>query len=126
MAQALKVCSTKGCPELVAEGRCPTCRANAEQERGTAAQRGYDQKHRRVFRARVLRKNPLCVCTDQGHNHGAQCLRPSTVADHHPLSRKELVDAGLNPNDPRHGRGLCKGCHDRHTSEAQPGGWNAR
>ena len=126
MPKALKVCSTKGCPELVPEGRCPTCQANAEQQRGTAAQRGYDAKHRRIFRAKVLRKNPLCVCTDSGHDHGAQCLRPSSVADHHPLSRKELVDAGLNPNDPDHGRGLCKGCHDQHTAVAQPGGWNAR
>lgn len=124
--RALKVCSTRGCPELVQSGRCPTCQANAEQRRGTAAQRGYDSKHRSTFRRNVLRKNPLCVCEDQGHDHGTQCLRPSTVADHHPLSRKELVDAGLNPNDPAHGRGLCKGCHDRHTSEAQPGGWNAR
>ena len=125
MPHALKVCSTKGCPELTASGRCDGCQAQAEQQRGTAAQRGYDAKHRRTFRNAVLRKNPLCVCTDQTHdNHGTQCLRASTVADHHPLSRKELVGAGLNPNDPKHGRGLCKPCHDRHTAEAQPGGWH--
>ncbi|QDY11401.1 hypothetical protein FJK98_02390 [Micromonospora sp. HM134] len=68
----------------------------------------------------------MCVCTDDTHDHGRQCLRPSTVADHWPLSRRELVDAGLDANDPTRGRGLCKGCHDRHTSVAQPGGWNAR
>ena len=124
MPHALKTCSTPGCPELVTSGRCPHCHAQAEQQRGTAAERGYDAKHRRIFRTRVLRKNPLCVCTDQDHDHGAQCLRASTVADHHPLSRRELVDAGLNPNNPDRGRGLCKPCHDRHTSQAQPGGWH--
>jgi 5-methylcytosine-specific restriction protein A len=49
----------------------------------------------------------------------------ATVADHYPLSRKELIDAGLDPNDPQHGRGLCKPCHDRETAQNQPGGWNA-
>ncbi|MGW1057609.1 hypothetical protein [Micromonospora rubida] len=126
MPRALKTCSTPGCPELVRTGRCPTCQANAEARRGTARQRGYDRQHETRFRAKVLRRNPLCVCETTGHHHGAQCLRPSSVADHHPLSRRELVDAGLDPNDPRHGRGLCEGCHNRHTSEAQPGGWNAR
>lgn len=126
MPQALKACSTPGCPELVESGRCPDCQGKAEARRGTARQRGYDRKHERSFRTKVLTNNPLCVCTDTDHDHGAQCLRPSTVADHHPLSRRELVDAGLNPNDPEHGRGLCKGCHDQHTSVAQPGGWNAR
>lgn len=126
MPRALKVCSTPGCPELVTTGRCDGCQAKAEQQRGTARQRGYDGRHDRLFRTRVLRRDPLCVCTDDDHDHGAQCLRVSTVADHWPLSRRELIDAGLDANDPKHGRGLCKGCHDRHTSEAQPGGWNAR
>ena len=126
MPRALKTCSTPRCPELVpiGTGRCDGCVAQAEQQRGTARQRGYDAKHERTFRAKVLRRDPLCVCEDQDHDHGRQCLRASTVADHHPLSRRELVDAGQNPNDPKHGRGLCKGCHDRHTAEAQPGGWH--
>lgn len=47
----------------------------------------------------------------------------ATVADHHPLSRKQLIDAGLNPDDPNAGRGLCKPCHDRETATNQPGGW---
>lgn len=124
MPRALKVCSSPGCPELVERGRCEQCRAEAEQRRGTAAQRGYGTRHRR-FRAGVLRRDPLCVCDDQDHEHGPRCLVPSTVADHHPRSRRELERLGLDPNDPQYGRGLCKQCHDRHTSRAQPGGWNA-
>jgi len=126
MPRALKTCSAPGCPELVTAGRCPSCTARAEAARGTATHRGYGHRHRKLFRAAVLRRNPLCVCVDTGHGHGPRCLRPSTVADHWPLSRRELVDAGLDPDDPEHGRGLCKGCHDRHTSKAQPGGWHSR
>lgn len=127
MPWAQQPCSTPGCPERVTRGRCDTCKTKAEAQRGSATARGYGHRHRRSFRQAVLLKNPLCVCEEQNHdNHGARCLRPSTVADHHPRSRRELDDAGLNPNDPQYGRGLCKGCHDRHTAQAQPGGWHAR
>jgi hypothetical protein len=40
------------------------------------------------------------------------------------MSRRELIEAGLDLNDPKHGRGLCKSCHDSSTGERQPGGWN--
>ena len=33
---------------------------------------------------------------------------------------------GLNPNDPRYGRGLCGSCDSAQTAIRQPGGWNAR
>ena len=126
MPRAMHVCSRTGCPNLVPKpGRCEDCRKAAEIERGTPAQRGYGSAHRRRFRPGVLRRDPLCVCTDEAHGHGPQCLAPSTVADHWPLSRRELVAVGADPDDPAHGRGICKGCHDRHTSAAQPGGWNA-
>jgi 5-methylcytosine-specific restriction protein A len=45
-------------------------------------------------------------------------------ADHWPLSRRELVEQGLDPDDPKHGRGLCTSCHSRSTAREQPGGWN--
>jgi 5-methylcytosine-specific restriction protein A len=51
---------------------------------------------------------------------------PSQHADHHPLSRRELVERGLNPDDPKHGRGLCHAHHSSETSQHQPGGWNLR
>lgn len=135
MPRALKVCSCLGCaaherscPELVQTGRCPRCTTTADQRRGTRQQRGYGRQHTNRFRPGVLKRDPLCVCTDQtttpGHNHGPECLRPSTVADHWPRDKRELQRLGLDDNDPRYGRGLCKPCHDHHTSEAQPGGWH--
>jgi 5-methylcytosine-specific restriction protein A len=114
---SLTVCSRPGCASLTSSGRCDGCKREAEQARGSASQRGYGSRHRDRFRKGTLAKDPVCVL----------CMTaPSTVADHHPLDRRELVQQGLDPNDPQHGRGLCKRCHDRSTSERQPGGWNAR
>ncbi len=107
-----------GCKRLhTGTGSCSACRRANDRARGTAAQRGYTCQHLSRFRADVLKRDPVCVlCT----------TRPATVADHHPLSRRELVAQGLDPNDPRHGRGLCASCHGIHTARAQPGGWNQR
>lgn len=124
MPRALKVCSAPGCPMLVANGRCDV--HSSDRARGTARQRGYDRQHERRFRPGVLGRDPLCVCEDQGHGHGAKCLASSTVADHWPLSKRELRAAGMDEHDPANGRGLCKRCHDKHTSVAQPGGWHDR
>lgn len=134
MPTAHKTCSCLRCPghngygcrQAVPRGtsRCADCRGAAERARGTARQRGYDRGHETHFRPGVLSRDPLCVCTDTSHGHGPRCLRPATVADHHPKSRRELVALGLDANDPCHGRGLCKDCHDKHTAHVQPGGWN--
>lgn len=123
--RALTICSVPGCPEYTDRGRCSDHRAEAEQRRGTARQRGYGQRHESKFRPGVLAKHPTCVCTDEGHGHGQPCGAPSVHADHHPLSRRELVAADLDPDDPRHGRGLCGPCHSSETARHQPGGWNA-
>lgn len=64
----------------------------------------------------VLARDPLCVICG---------IRISTVADHHPLERRELVARGLDPNDPERGRGLCSGCHNAKTARTSPGGWAA-
>jgi 5-methylcytosine-specific restriction protein A len=115
----MRVCSVPGCPELYdgTHSRCPNHRKQADKARGTARDRGYNTPGHRAFRAAVLAKHPICVLCNRAL---------STVADHYPRSRKELIAQGLNPNDPDAGRGLCKPCHDRHTAQAQPGGWNAR
>ena len=124
MPRALKVCSTPRCPTLTALGRCDECKTKAEQQRGTARQRGYGYRHETRFRPGVLTKDPLCVCVDAGHGHGGQqCLAPSTVADHYPHERVELIEMGLDPDDPVHGRGLCSSCHNKKTSATRPGGW---
>lgn len=112
-----RVCSTPGCPEYTDRGgKCDEHRAQAEKQRGTARQRGYGRDHETRFRPGVLAKHPVCVLCGE---------RPSVHADHHPHSRRELQARGLDPNDPRHGRGLCQPCHSSETAKAQPGGWNA-
>jgi 5-methylcytosine-specific restriction enzyme A len=118
MPRPLTVCSTRDCPTLTAGGRCPDCKAKADRLRGTAAQRGYGHRHRRRFRPAVLRRDPTC-------RHPDGCTEPSTDADHWPRSRRDLVAAGLDPDDPAYGRGLCARHHKQETAEHQPGGWNA-
>jgi 5-methylcytosine-specific restriction protein A len=112
---SLRVCPVPGCPNLTPGGRCTEHQRQADRARGTASQRGYTSAGHRAFREQVLARDPVCkVCRQQ----------PSTVADHYPTSRRDLLEQGLDPNDPVHGRGLCLPCHSRETAEHQPGGWN--
>lgn len=126
MPRALSVCSSIGCPELTARaGRCDNCRRAADKQRGTARQRGYTGKLWRSRRRACLKRDLFCRCTDANHAHGATCMAPTTVADHWPTSRRELVAQGVtDPDRLDRLRGLCKLCHDRSTAVAQPGGWN--
>lgn len=115
---AMRVCSVAGCPEIydVALGsRCAGHRREADKARGTKHQRGYSSSGHVRFRRDVLARDPLCVLCH---------VRPSTVADHYPVSRRDLVARGLNADDPARGRGLCKPCHDSETAKRQPGGWH--
>lgn len=110
-----KPCPTPGCPELVTSGKCEEHRRQADQHRGTAAERGYTSVGHFRFRDEVLARDPICVL----------CMRrPSQEADHFPVSRKGLITLRLNPDDPKRGRGLCKPCHSAETARHQPGGWN--
>lgn len=113
----MSVCSTVGCPEVTKGGRCDGCKAKAEKQRRPDGNPYNSTQHRKVFRTKVLDKDPICVVCR---------VKRSTVADHYPLSRRELVRLKLDPNDPDRGRGVCKPCHDRETAQHQPGGWNAR
>jgi 5-methylcytosine-specific restriction protein A len=88
-------------------GLCADCYKQADLRRGTSTQRGYGKRHRDVFRVGVLERDPICVACGE---------EPATVADHYPFTRRQLVTAGLDPNDPIHGRGLCESCHNRHTA----------
>lgn len=118
--RALATCSQPGCPELVEHGRCDGHRQAAERERGSSAKRGYGKKHRTRFRAGVLARDICCVlCRGDGK------WTLATVADHWPLSRRELEERGLDADDPEHGRGLCETCHNRETARNQPGGFNS-
>lgn len=123
--RAMSICTTPGCPEYTNGGRCTGCQAKAEALRGTSSQRGYGSRHRTTFRTSVIARDPSCVCTTAGHDHGQPCGAPSRHADHHPRDRRELVADGEDPDDPKHGRGLCGPCHSRETALHQPGGWAA-
>ena len=121
MPQRLRTpCPVAGCGELTDGGRCDEHRQDDEHRRGSPAARGYGKRHRSRFRKAVLERDICCVlCREDGR------WELATVADHWPLSRRELVAAGLDPDDPDHGRGLCHDCHSRETARLQPGGFNA-
>jgi 5-methylcytosine-specific restriction protein A len=112
------VCTTPGCPETAAGGKCRRCRSAQrhanDRQRGSAAERGYGQAHRDKFRAGVLKRDPVCVLCNSA---------PAVVADHHPVDRRELAELGCDPYDPAFGRGLCDACDRRQTARRQPGGW---
>ncbi|EFL01599.1 HNH endonuclease [Streptomyces sp. SPB78] len=111
-----KPCSVPGCPELVTTGRCPAHEREAEERRGSSSERGYDTRWQRR-RAAYLYHHPWCVL----------CGQPATVADHFPLSRKQLVARGdPDPDTDKHLRPLDRACHARETARHQPGGWNAQ
>lgn len=106
------------CPTPTPPGvsMCPRCKGEAERVRRPHGNPYATAGHAR-FREAVLARDPVCVL----------CLAsPSTVADHYPHERRDLVDMGADPNDPNYGRGLCKPCHDKHTARTSPGGWNQR
>lgn len=114
----MRVCNVHGCATIYPAnegGRCPAHRRQARAARVDNAV--YSSKGHRYFRSAVLHRDIVCVLCD---------VALSTVADHYPLTRRELVDAGMNPNDPTHGRGLCAPCHNTHTAHTSPGGWNDR
>lgn len=114
----MRVCSKPSCPTIypASEGsRCSEHRKTADKARGTATERGYTSRGHQAFRRAVIERDMICVLCH---------VLPSTVADHWPRSRRELIEVGLNPNDPQYGRGLDKLCHDRETATNQPGGWH--
>lgn len=119
LANPKRVCSVRDCPKIyprVDGSKCEKHRTESKQAHW-AKTRAYSSKGHRSFRTQVLAREPLCAIDG---------LAQSTVADHYPLSRQDLVDSGLNPNDPQYGRGLCKQHHDQETALNQPGGWNNR
>ena len=96
------------CHQIVI-GPCPTCspqrRAEADQARGTSAQRGYGSHWRNVIRPAFLRDNPLCVI----------CGGLAEVPDHWPETRATLLARGVTDPDAAHRmRPLCLVCHARY------------
>ena len=127
MPRTPRPCPHPGCPHLIApggdcaDGHGQAKRRKAQQRtdatRPSAARRGYGRAHRNRFRPAVLTRHPICVeCGEQ----------PSVHADHWPLTRTELIRRGLDPNDPRYGRGLCGPCHSSKTARNDGGFGNER
>ncbi|MBO8169975.1 MAG: HNH endonuclease [Thermoanaerobacteraceae bacterium] len=117
-----KPCSYPGCPELVEAGQrfCNKHKKQEQkrydQERGTAAQRGYNSRWRKA-RKMFLKKNPLCAeCQKNGR------ITPATVVDHIRPHRG-------NPElfwDESNWQPLCKYHHDVKTAKQDGGFGNKR
>lgn len=121
---AWRVCSRPGCGVLhQGTGRCPGCSAAADKARRPKGNPYSTRGHQR-FREQVLAKHPRCVCIGDCGHHDTMCGAMSTVADHWPMERDEQIAAGLDPDDPSNGRGLCASCHGGKTARTRPGGWN--
>jgi 5-methylcytosine-specific restriction protein A len=114
-----RVCGQRGCPTTYEgnESRCPEHRKAAQKRHWEDTKAYKSAGHRNRFRPGVLDHDPICVLCH---------IAAATIADHWPKSRKELIALGLDPDDPRYGRGLCKPCHDTETAQNQPGGWNKK
>ena len=117
-----KVCSTSGCPHLVSSGSlCDECR-KAKDKRRTRGRNPYTSKAHRLARARAG-KGPAVRLSRRraGRMRKAPCLcgAPSTIADHWPIERIELVEAGLDPTT----RNACAACASAATT-ARPQGRN--
>jgi 5-methylcytosine-specific restriction protein A len=91
---------------LTTTTHCPAHQRLREQQRGSAAARGYDHRWQR-YRKQYLNEHPLCVrCNEQQH------LRAASVVDHIIPHRG---DEGLFW-DPTNHQPLCKDCHDAKTA----------
>jgi 5-methylcytosine-specific restriction protein A len=102
----LRPCSTPGCPALVAAGRCPAHRRDAENRRGSATKRGYNSAWDRLRRLQ-LALEPCCrECAKQGFVVGA------TEVDHIiPIVKRpdlRLVQSNL--------QSMCKSHHSKKTA----------
>jgi 5-methylcytosine-specific restriction protein A len=112
----MRVCSVHGCPTLYPSTEGSRCPAHRRQARAARTDNTvYSTRGHRTFRTAVLTRDPICTLCH---------LAVSTVADHYPRTRRELVAQGLDPNAPEHGRGLCAPCHNKWTAQSSPGGWH--
>lgn len=98
---------------LTRPGPCPTCRARRD---AVAPGTDYRSTSWTETSRAYLADHPTC----------SLCGAPAKVADHHPISRRQLRRLGVpDPDAPQHLRALCLSCHGKETARHQPGGWNA-
>ena len=99
------------CPRCnkINKGKCPCVQAAYDKERGTATERGYDSKWRKV-RAEKLKRDPLCFdCTLAGR------VTPANEV-HHIVKVKDAPKLRL---DMRNLMSLCKPCHSIRTLKGE-------
>ena len=109
-------CRWPGCPALTTVGRfCPAHtkddRRQVDQQRGTAAQRGYGhrwQKYRKTF----ISEHPICEeCIKKG-------ILTTTFAVDHIIPHNGDQELFWDPNNHQ---GLCETCHNRKTATEDGG-----
>lgn len=109
--RAGRTCTRSGCAGIVRDGVCDVCgpthrwsAAAHDERRGTAHQRGYDARWRKV-REIALAENPLC----------AECARRGVVTPatdvHHVVARRLGGEDELDNL-----QSLCHACHSRITA----------
>jgi 5-methylcytosine-specific restriction enzyme A len=105
----LKPCNKQGCSQLTREQYCEVHKQlnnQYDKNRGTAAQRGYGARWRKV-RTHYLAKHPVCV----------RCCHVATVVDHI-IPHKGDMNLFWDRNN---WQPLCKTCHDRKTATEDGG-----
>lgn len=109
------LCPRSGCPGLVRDGVCAACghdsnqqrRTRYDNQRGNAAERGYDYRWRKL-RGMVLRHTPLCAdCAAEGRTTQATEV-------HHIVARR---DGGQDEESNL--MALCKSCHSKRTNAGE-------
>lgn len=108
-------CNKIGCRALTTNTYCDDHkkqrRKQYDQQRGSAAQRGYDARWRK-FRRYYLNRHPLCVrCQGKGG------LTPATIVDHIVPHRGDYRLMWDTDN----WQSLCKQCHDIKTATEDGG-----
>lgn len=106
---AWKLCPFPGCGEKTTGGPCEKHKGSGGEVRGSAASRGYGHAWR-VFRARYLKKHPLCVrCDAKGVTTVATDVHHKRKLVAHP----ELKFAEENLE------ALCHECHSEATARGE-------
>lgn len=109
--RAPTTCRRPGCRGLVRGGVCSVCGpvrtiAASDEQRGTAAQRGYDGRWQRV-RLMYLRAHPLC----------AECGRRGQVTVADMVDHVRPIADGGAVLDEANLQSLCHACHARKTAQ---------
>lgn len=90
---ALRVCPAKGCTNLTQGGRCTDCLRQADRDRGTRQERGYDaaHDHERAKWALILERRSV-PC--------ARCQKPINPGDDWDLGHNDERTRWTGPEHP--------------------------